>query len=584
MTGKGRKAKALDDVQLEPSNQAPRLVEIARDMYRVFRSTDGRTYAVERDGPNVAVTVGRHGRFATRLSRTFIESEGKAPSAAALDGAVRILDAYSEDTEPEDVYLRIAPSDLGVVLDLAAPDGRCVIVTADGWSIEGRSPVLFRRGKGLPLVDPVPGIEGLGKLQALLNARGDQFRLVIAWMVAALVPGRPYTILYLRGQQGSAKTSAARIIQSSIDPGASGPGSFPKDERDYAVRMHAAHVHAFDNLSTIQQWQSDILCRTATGDTFTTRELYSDDNLTVMSYQRPVILTAIDTVAMNSDLVERQLPVALHKIRAWNRRIERATLGSDAETDPGVLDQFAKAQPYILGSLLDLLVSVLANAKATRPESLPRMADFALILAALANAERSTTLARYREISHHALGDVADSDRFAAAVLAFMEHRDSWTGTAGELRDELTMQLGDREREHPPRGWPTDATRAGGRLPPIGPSPRVHALELPDFDPARPPRPWVPGPRCANDAGDAGDADSRQLTSCVVCQEPMTVIQSGQTTHPSCDPSPTVTAGGWPSDSVGAEANRPDRCTVQGCTQLARPGVRYCLKHGRRQP
>jgi hypothetical protein len=103
MTSQSGKAKPLDDVQLEPSNQATRLVHISRVIYRVFRSTDGRTYAVERDGPNIAVTVGRHGRFATRLSRTFIESEGKAPSAAALDGAVRILDAYSEDTEPENV-------------------------------------------------------------------------------------------------------------------------------------------------------------------------------------------------------------------------------------------------------------------------------------------------------------------------------------------------------------------------------------------------------------------------------------------------------------------------------------------------
>jgi hypothetical protein len=482
------------------------------------------------------------------------------------------------------------------VLDLATPDGRCVIVTADGWTIKDRFPVLFRRGKALPLADPIRGSAGLEKLQALLNARGDQFRLVIAWMVAALVPSRPYTILYLRGQQGSAKTSAARIIQSSIDPGASGPGSFPKDERDYAVRMHAAHVHAFDNLSTIQQWQSDILCRTATGDTFTTRELYSDDNLTVMAYQRPVILTAIDTGAVNGDLVERLLPVELHKIEEGNRRIERATLGSDADTDPGVLDQFAKA---------------------TRPESLPRMADFAVILAALDKAEGWNTLERYREISQQALGDVVDSDRFAAAVLAFMEHREAWTGTAGELRDELTMQLGERERERPPRSWPADATRAGGRLRRIGPSLRVHGLEVTELERERTRRPWLlrwtnregnhgesasqrhsvacttaeqpeqrdagrdaTGPRdadsptpsvtgtpsvthsvadltCANEARDAGDADSRQLTSCVVCRRPMNVVETGQTAHPSCSPSPGVTDGGWPPGSIGAEANRP---------------------------
>ncbi|WP_329527335.1 hypothetical protein [Streptomyces sp. NBC_01462] len=59
------------------------------------------------------------------------------------------------------------------MVDLGSTDGRAVVVTATGWNIVGRAPVLFRRsGATAPMPPPVLDGDGLAKLHALLNMEG----------------------------------------------------------------------------------------------------------------------------------------------------------------------------------------------------------------------------------------------------------------------------------------------------------------------------------------------------------------------------------------------------------------------------
>jgi hypothetical protein len=62
-----------------------------------------------------------------------------------------------------------------------------------------------------------------------------------------------------------------------------------------------------DNLSHIQPWFSDALCRLATGGGFSTRELYSDAEEMIFEVQRPVILNGIEEVATRGDLLDRSI-------------------------------------------------------------------------------------------------------------------------------------------------------------------------------------------------------------------------------------------------------------------------------------
>jgi hypothetical protein len=442
----------------QAANQATVLVELARKHYRLIRSEDGEAYAVRLDGPNIAIGLGRDGQFGNHLVRLFLEATGGAPSDQAERMAVKILRAYLDDDPPEPVHLRIARHGNGVVLDLGTADGACVIVTAKGWTTESVSPVVFRRGAGLPLPEPQHGEDGLARLHSLVNASEKQFRLGVAWLVACLIPDIPHPILTPRGEQGSAKTSLARIFQGVIDPSGAKPGSLSRDEQDFAVRMNAAYVQAFDNASAIPPWLSDALCRASTGDSFIARTLYANRDVTILQYLRPVILTTIDAGQLNGDLVERSLPIDLDRITPEKRKTERSAIGDDVDKKPGLYDLLDKHRPVILGAILDLLASVFQQIPAVTLDRLPRMADFGKVLAALDKAQGWKTFSLYSDLVDSETGALIEGNPFAARLVEFMSKRQEWTGTATVLREELTAMLPDKE--HPPKGWPADATRA----------------------------------------------------------------------------------------------------------------------------
>jgi hypothetical protein len=109
----------------------------------------------------------------------------------------------------------------------------------------------------------------------------------------------------------------------------------------YAVAGCTAPVVSFDNLSSLQGWLSDTLCRLATGGSFSTRKLYTDTDETLIDVQRPCILNGIEDLATRGDLLERSLILYLPSISDTARRTERE-----------LWEQFEAAWPRILGALL----------------------------------------------------------------------------------------------------------------------------------------------------------------------------------------------------------------------------------------
>lgn len=481
----GTDGEGLAGLVLDPGNQATELVNLAREHYDLFPSEDGRTWAVERRGPNIAIPLGRKGRFTRRLARRFIEETGRAPGDQAIGDAMRIITAYLDDEDPRPVHLRVARHGKDIVLDLGRADGKCVVVSAGKWEVTGRSPVPFRRGRTGPLPLPVHGDSGLKTLRKLLNVGDDLFRLAVACEVCYLIPGIPYPITGIRGEQGTAKTTAAKLLIRCIDPGGA-PGPLPRDERKFAVKMWNAHVHAFDNLSDIAPYQSDMLCRAATGDDYSDRTLYSDDESTSIPYVRPIILTGIDLGAIQSDLAERQAPIDLEPIAEGRRRTERTVIGSDgAGDDQGVIDEFDAAHPEILGALLDLLADVLTYLPKVGKIPLPRMADFGVVLAALdkrheaLHGEPHSTplLGLYRNLSRNIVAESARDDVVGNTILALMQKRDEWNGTATALLKKLVQFLPPPAPDKLPPKWPTPQG-LGHRIPKLAPALRLNGLEI----------------------------------------------------------------------------------------------------------
>src|SRR5262249_311275 len=145
-----------------------------------------------------------------------------APGSQALAAALNVFagQALYEGAELP-VFTRVAGGPGAVYLDLCDPAWRAVEVTATGWRMADYPPVKFRRARGmlaLPAPEPRDTTPGAG-LRHLLNiAEEKDWLLVFAWLVGALQPDGPFPVLALHGEQGSAKSTTARILRALIDP------------------------------------------------------------------------------------------------------------------------------------------------------------------------------------------------------------------------------------------------------------------------------------------------------------------------------------------------------------------------------
>jgi hypothetical protein len=434
-------------------SQATRLVALAHGHFRLLRGDDGRPYATAHDGPAVAYGLrGREGLRA-RLARLYYATHHQTPSGAALADALTVLEGQADTTDPEPVALRVAATGpQALALDLGGADGRCVLVDAGGWRIAERSPVLFRRSAlTAPLPDPGRG-GSLDPLAELLNVDEAGFRLIVAWLVAALLPEMPHPILALVGEQGTAKSTAARLVVSLVDPSPAPLRTPPREMRSWAASASASWIVALDNVSSIPDWLSDTLCKAVTGDGIVERALHTDDDLNILTFRRCVAITSIDAGRLAGDLAERLLTVELARLPKSERR-------PDAE----IARRYAQAQPAVLGAVLDLTAQVLAALPAVRLDELPRMADFARLLGALDHTQGWTTLADYGEAAAEDNRAVLESSPVAQAIIALVGRGGAWQGTPSELLDRITP-------DSRPRDWPRTARGLSGQLARLAPA------------------------------------------------------------------------------------------------------------------
>ncbi|MER0423287.1 ATP-binding protein [Streptomyces microflavus] len=463
--------KSGEDGGKKPS-AATRLVGLARERYTFVMSTDARPYAVAIDGPNLALPLRGKTGVRQRLARLYADTfEGEVASQSALADAMTVLEGIAEDNDPVPVHLRVgSTSDGRIVVDLGTADGRAVVVSASRWEVVDRAPVLFRRsGAMAPMPVPVRTADGLVRFHSMLNMDESAFRQMAAWMAAAWLPDIPHPILTCKGEQGTGKSKTAQMVINLVDPSPAAKRSQPRDEKAWSRQAFTSWALCLDNISTIPRWLSDTLCKAVTGDGVVDRALFTDDDVVVLSFRRVLAMTTIDAGALAGDLAERVLMVELQLIDGNRRR-------SEEELDAA----FAEARPAVLGALLDLLAGVLEVLPSVRLNSMPRMADFARVLAAVDQVTGWQTLPDYLAASSNVASDALEGDPFGTAVTALVEQAGTWTGTAAQLLEQLQPPGGVR-----PLDWPKDATRAGGKVKRLAPLLRSIGITVDDTQRSR---------------------------------------------------------------------------------------------------
>jgi hypothetical protein len=352
---------------VRPQTAAATLLEIAEEA-KLWRSPDGAAYASIMRNEHREHWRLRSLTFRQWLSVKYYEMESTAPAAQAMTDALNVLEGKASAGEEHLVFVRVGEHGGKLYLDLADESWRVVEIDAHGWRIVSDPPVRFRRTKRI-LSLPAPERGGsVNLLRPFVNVCDEQWPLVLAWLVHALRPDVPYPVLKANGEQGSAKSTTARVLRSVIDPQTGPLQRPPRSERDLMISAANSWVPCFDNLSSISAEMSDALCVLSTGGSYSSRLLYSDDDEALIVAKRPVIINGIEDIGNRSDLVDRSIHLELPRIDEGYRRSERS-----------IMAEFAEAHPKILGALLGAVSAAIRNLPSISvlDREWPRMIDFA---------------------------------------------------------------------------------------------------------------------------------------------------------------------------------------------------------------
>ncbi len=449
-------------------SQATRLVRLGRAA-ELWHTPDGEGWATIDAGEHREHWPLRARGFREWLARRYYEAHGQAPTSQAMQDALAVLEGDAKYAGPEHpVHVRVAEHDGAIYLDLADPQWRAVEIAPDGWRVVTDPPVRFRRARGMqPLPEPQRG-GSLDLLWRYVNVTEADRPLVAGWLAMTLAPRGPYPVLALGGEQGSGKSTTARVLRRLVDPNEADLRSEPREVRDLAIAARNGWVVAIDNASHLPQWLSDALCRLSTGAGFATRELYTDTDEVIIQAQRPVIITSITDVVTAPDLLDRALVVSC------------PTLPDEAREPEDVFwRRFEADRPLILGALCDLVSRALCELPQVRLERYPRMADFARWAVAALGTE-SGVLDRYADNRRTAISTAIEASPVAEAVLAYMAGRESWEGTASELLAELDAAADDetRRRRERMKAWPKTARGLAGELRRLAPALRALGIDM----------------------------------------------------------------------------------------------------------
>ena len=457
------------------------LVEHARENATLYHTAKGEAHARFRYNGTLRAAVVESRDFGDWLQAAHLDAHGRPATGEDVGQARATLAALARlRGERAETFLRVAPDPSGdgrVWIDLGGEDWKAVCVEAGGWRIvePDAVPVAFRRAPGmLPLPMPVKpkdaGAE-LAKLRRYVRVSTDgDLAVLLAFLVFSFSPEGPYPHLSIVGEQDTGKSFATELVRSVVDPHELQSRAMPKGERDLMIAAKNSYLLAFDNLSGVQPWFSDALCRISTGAGFATRKLHTDGEEELVRVCRPFLTNGIDDVATRPDLASRTVTVRLDPIPPGPRP------GPDE-----LLAAFAEDHPAILGAVLDGVAYALALASLKRKEPkertrLVRFECWAEAAETVFPAPVGTFTEAFRACRAEATEDAAQNDPAVSLLRSMLANAPGreWSGTAGELCDALAKHAGG---EKPPKDLPTTPMAMSVRLRRVAPVLRGIGIE-----------------------------------------------------------------------------------------------------------
>ncbi len=443
-------------------------VKLFHDQYKeTYISTDG-------TGKNV---LPMHSRLCNEwLGHYCYSSLGKVVSVDVLTKITNTLSGMALfDGELIELQIRAVRQNSMIWYDLG--EG-AVLISDNVWSTFPDPSILFKRfAHQKSQIIPVEA-DNINLIRNYVNLRSDDdYLLFLVYLIAAFIPGFPHPLLVLHGSQGSGKTTPMKVMKDLIDPSRLQGLPPPSKPEDF---VHVASKHYFlffDNLSFMPSWLSDTLARAVTGDGFSKRALYSNDDDVIYNFQRTVAINGINQVVTRSDLLDRSVLLNLERIPD-DKRIEESVFWQDFNND----------KASILGSIFTVLGRALGLQPKVKLDKLPRMADFYRWGCAITEAlgqPKEKFMHAYDTNINNQHDEAIEASPVALAVILLMERQESWEGTATDLLNKLNT-LVDTPLYARSAGLPQHSNWLSRNLTALQPNLLAHGIVVERKDTARP--------------------------------------------------------------------------------------------------
>lgn len=184
----------------------------------------------------------------------------------------------------------------------------------------------------------------------------------------------------------------------------------------------------------------------ATGGAFSKRTLYTDDDETILSFKRCVILNGINIVATRPDLLDRSIISELERIKEEERKTEQE-----------VWDDFEYDKAKILGAILKAVSKSMKFYGTVKLDKLGRMADFTKWGYAVAEAldiGGDKFVEAYLNNQNSANDEAISSNPVAASIVSMMKIHSKWSGSVTSLLKELEKIAEEEKINTRMRAWP----------------------------------------------------------------------------------------------------------------------------------
>jgi len=357
--------------------------------------------------------------------------------------------------EMRKLHVRVAWHEGCIWYDLG--DGKAVRISKDGWEIIENPPILFYRfNHQKPQTHPQKGGD-VSKLLEFLNLKdkNEQLLFLVA-VICCLIPDIAHPILVSHGPQGSAKSMLHKLLKNLIDPSQIDLLSPPDNLREFVQTASHHWIINLDNLSYLQAWLSDALCKVCTGSSFSKRELFTNDDDIIYSFKHVVGLNGINLVISKADLLERSILLAHEPIDNSNRKEEAL-----------IISEFESAKPFILGSIFGILSAALKEEPNVKLKAMPRMADFThwgfAVAKAMGNKEKDF-LDAYKANILQQHDEVIDASLIGTVIMELMKDKEEFAENATNLLEELNRTAAILRIDTKSKAWPKNANKVWGKV------------------------------------------------------------------------------------------------------------------------